>query len=428
MHLLGSTGSGKSTLLCNLILDDIHAGRGAVVIDPKGDLVLDVLDRLPASARRPGRAHRPRPDRRRAPSTRSPASMDRHPPTTTWSSTTSCRSSPAIFQRHWGPRIDDVLRVACLTLMRARQRHPHVGPAAAAATNSSGPSSPSTSTTRKGCAGSGSGTKARRRALRAQVIGPVLARLRAFLLRDFVRRTVGTPRSTFDMRRVLDGGILLARLPKGQTRGGDREAPRLLRVRERVAGRHRPRPHPRSTAAGTLDLHRRGAQLPQPRRLRRRHARRGPRLPPLAWSWPTRTSPSSPATPNSRSRRTPATRSSSPARPRTPTSSPGTPCPNSTNTTWPTSTPTPPPPGSSSTAGRPRRSPCAPTHPAEPVGEATAIRRAVADPHAGGRSAISELARRTARAPRQTTSAAAPDSEPTGGPTSSAPRPRQQRP
>jgi hypothetical protein len=48
------------------------------------------------------------------------------------------------------------------------------------------------------------------------VIGPVLARLRAFLLRDFVRATLGVPHSSFDMGTVLDGGILIARLPKGQ--------------------------------------------------------------------------------------------------------------------------------------------------------------------------------------------------------------------
>jgi hypothetical protein len=35
-------------------------------------------------------------------------------------------------------------------------------------------------------------------------------------LRDFVKRTLGTPQSSFDMGKVLDGGILLARLPKGQ--------------------------------------------------------------------------------------------------------------------------------------------------------------------------------------------------------------------
>ncbi|MFP5375868.1 MAG: type IV secretion system DNA-binding domain-containing protein [Acidimicrobiia bacterium] len=46
LHLMGATGSGKSTLLTHLILDDVAAGRGAVVIDPKGDLVADVLSRL----------------------------------------------------------------------------------------------------------------------------------------------------------------------------------------------------------------------------------------------------------------------------------------------------------------------------------------------------------------------------------------------
>ncbi|GAB3835651.1 helicase HerA domain-containing protein [Dactylosporangium cerinum] len=48
LHVLGSTGSGKSTLLLNMILDDIHARRGTIVIDPKGDLVIDLLDRIPA--------------------------------------------------------------------------------------------------------------------------------------------------------------------------------------------------------------------------------------------------------------------------------------------------------------------------------------------------------------------------------------------
>jgi len=52
-------------------------------------------------------------------------------------------------------------------------------------------------------------------ALRSQVIGPVLARLRAFLLRDFVKKTMRYPKSSFDMGKVLDGGVLLVRIPKG---------------------------------------------------------------------------------------------------------------------------------------------------------------------------------------------------------------------
>ena len=43
----GPTGTGKSTLLTDLVLADADAGRGVVVIDPKGDVVTDLLDRLP---------------------------------------------------------------------------------------------------------------------------------------------------------------------------------------------------------------------------------------------------------------------------------------------------------------------------------------------------------------------------------------------
>src|SRR2546430_3308611 len=47
LHVLGPTGVGKSTLLANLILQDIAAGHSVVVIDPKGDLCRDILVRLP---------------------------------------------------------------------------------------------------------------------------------------------------------------------------------------------------------------------------------------------------------------------------------------------------------------------------------------------------------------------------------------------
>ena len=47
LHLVGPTGTGKSTLLANLICQDIADDRAVVVIEPKGDLVDDVLARIP---------------------------------------------------------------------------------------------------------------------------------------------------------------------------------------------------------------------------------------------------------------------------------------------------------------------------------------------------------------------------------------------
>ncbi len=46
---LGPTGAGKSTAMLHLILADIRAGRSVLVIDPKADLVTDILERIPDS-------------------------------------------------------------------------------------------------------------------------------------------------------------------------------------------------------------------------------------------------------------------------------------------------------------------------------------------------------------------------------------------
>lgn len=48
---IGPTGSGKSTALLNTIVDDMFAGRSICVIDPKRDLVDDILARVPQDRR-----------------------------------------------------------------------------------------------------------------------------------------------------------------------------------------------------------------------------------------------------------------------------------------------------------------------------------------------------------------------------------------
>lgn len=47
MHLIGASGTGKSTLILQMALQDLAAGRGLCVIDPHGDLVDDLLARMP---------------------------------------------------------------------------------------------------------------------------------------------------------------------------------------------------------------------------------------------------------------------------------------------------------------------------------------------------------------------------------------------
>src|ERR1019366_3070224 len=47
VYIVGKSGSGKSTFLYNLAMGDIMAGEGVAVIDPHGDLALDILDAIP---------------------------------------------------------------------------------------------------------------------------------------------------------------------------------------------------------------------------------------------------------------------------------------------------------------------------------------------------------------------------------------------
>jgi energy-coupling factor transporter ATP-binding protein EcfA2 len=47
MYVIGQTGTGKSTLLKNIALQDIKAGRGVCIVDPHGEFVEEVLEKIP---------------------------------------------------------------------------------------------------------------------------------------------------------------------------------------------------------------------------------------------------------------------------------------------------------------------------------------------------------------------------------------------
>jgi hypothetical protein len=47
MYVVGKSGTGKSVLLANMAIQDIQNGEGVCVLDPNGDLIQDILDRIP---------------------------------------------------------------------------------------------------------------------------------------------------------------------------------------------------------------------------------------------------------------------------------------------------------------------------------------------------------------------------------------------
>jgi Type IV secretion-system coupling protein DNA-binding domain len=208
VHVMGATGTGKSTLLTNLIFGDVAAGRGVVAIDPKGDLISDILDRLPATAA--DRVVLLDPDERSA----TPALNVLQGDDVDLVVDNVVGVFRRIFENFWGPRTDDVLRAACLTLLHRGQK----------ATLDEVPELLTDGDARRAriaglddpiLNGFWAWYEAMSEAQQSQLIGPLMNKLRAFLLRDFVRRVVGSAQSSFEMADVLNGGICLVRVPKG---------------------------------------------------------------------------------------------------------------------------------------------------------------------------------------------------------------------
>ena len=48
LYIIGQTGTGKSYAMLNMVVQDMEAGNGLCVIDPHGELVSDILERVPA--------------------------------------------------------------------------------------------------------------------------------------------------------------------------------------------------------------------------------------------------------------------------------------------------------------------------------------------------------------------------------------------
>jgi len=208
LHVLGSTGSGKSTLLGNMILADAEAGRGIVLVDPKGDLVTDVLSRLPKSAA--DRVVLFDADSRTQPPCLNP--LDGGETDLTVDNLVSVFRR--VYSAFWGPRTDDVMRAACLTL-RTQEGVATLADLPKLLVDPAFRARITAGVVDPVLRGFWSWYEELTDSSRSQVISPLMNKLRAFLLRPFVRDAIAGGESTVDMAEVLDGGICLVRIPKG---------------------------------------------------------------------------------------------------------------------------------------------------------------------------------------------------------------------
>ena len=226
--LLGPTGAGKSTALAHLALADIHAGRGVLLIDPKTDLVADILARIPEQRRDDVVVIDPTSSRPVGINPLARAQAARGAASSSGGGVSGGGASPelvadtvlatfkGVFAESWGVRVEQVLSAALVTLARTPGATlvdlPLVLTNAAyrqrlIAASEADP---------LGTGQFWAAYEALSEAQRQQWVGPVLTRLQPFLIRPHLRATLGQATPSFDLGEVFTRRrIVLVSLNKG---------------------------------------------------------------------------------------------------------------------------------------------------------------------------------------------------------------------
>ena len=212
-YVIGKTGTGKSTLIANLARQDMTAGEGFALIDPHGDLVQQVLESVPQS-RQSDVTYFNVPDCAR-PLAFNPLEAT-EPALRPLVASGLLSVFKKIWPEFWGPRMEYILRNVLLTLLDVPK-----------STLLDVPRLLDDDDFRRFAVSVTNNPEVRRfwtreyekypRNFRAEAIAPIQNKIGEFLVNPILRRIVGQPKSSFDLRQMMDEGrILLVNLAKGR--------------------------------------------------------------------------------------------------------------------------------------------------------------------------------------------------------------------
>jgi type IV secretory pathway TraG/TraD family ATPase VirD4 len=213
MYIVGKTGTGKSTLLETLVSQDIKAGQGLALLDPHGDLVERVLARVPEE-RKGDVIYFNVPDRV-SPLGFNP--LERVPgPQRALAASHLLEAFKKLWSEFWGPRTEHILRNTLLALLDQ--------PEATLADVLRLLDDPAY---RQRAVERVANAQVRAfwlreyenypRTFRTEAIAPIQNKVGAFLANPILHQILIQPRSSFDVRSVMDEGkILLVNLAKGR--------------------------------------------------------------------------------------------------------------------------------------------------------------------------------------------------------------------
>ncbi len=213
MYVIGKTGMGKSTMLENMIIQDIRSGHGLAVVDPHGDLVEKILKYIPA--------HRINDVVYLNPADADfPIAFNILEAINASQRHLVASGLIAVFKKlwidSWGPRLEYILRNTILALIEY-------------------PGSTLLGVNRMLVDKEYRGKVVRHisdpiiksfwqaefagyaNQFRTEAISPIQNKIGQFLSSSIIRNIVGQPKSTIDMREIMDAGkILLLNLAKGR--------------------------------------------------------------------------------------------------------------------------------------------------------------------------------------------------------------------
>ncbi|GAA4469740.1 hypothetical protein GCM10023170_085540 [Phytohabitans houttuyneae] len=219
LHVLGPTGTGKTTLLMRMVLDDVDAGRGVAAFDPaKGDLIRDLLARLPKSCG--DRLVLIDPDERKAPPAINLLDPAVHGGTPHDVAANLTAVMAKVWHRWWGHRTADICYHGLLTLAHLEgatlAQLPRLLSDAAWRTARVNVVTSALNAWEGNTLGEfWEGFNELPAAQRSGLVAPLLSRLRLVLAHPMANSLFGVPATTFSFADILDGGVLLCRLPKG---------------------------------------------------------------------------------------------------------------------------------------------------------------------------------------------------------------------
>ncbi len=209
--ILGPTGSGKSNAMLSLILANINAGRSLLVIDPKADLINDILARIPEERENDVVVIDP--------SDACPVGFNPFAFATKQKPELIADAILAVFKEifsdSWGIRTQDILSGALLTLAKVDNASLILLPALL--TNDRFRHKITKNIDDKiGLEPFWAAYEAMKPSERSQVIAPVLNKIRQFILRPGLRNILGQTHPAFSLSDLFDKHrIVLVPLNKG---------------------------------------------------------------------------------------------------------------------------------------------------------------------------------------------------------------------